>query len=620
MNWAQRLKRVFNIDVEVCSHCGGRVKVLACIEDQPVIDQILNHLDRKGTWLTPMSLIPDGTGPGSGQMPTVENLVATNGAQAMFSWTLPPDMQTQNDGNVDRIRARILDSNDVWIVDDRFDDSATAKTYTTPQGAITHNGAYVAQIMVEGLAPFNRSRNFATFVVEDAGVAGEAVNVDSHYHARDFRGPNSVGWRTGDRQDVSVDVNPYENTYVHVEQNGTVLQAYQAFDRPEEFNTPLAYDPALSGEWDVVIWNGAVKTTTQVYALGPLQQLPLVTNIRIEPDNLTPTFHWDLPTGNTVPFDEIAIGLFDDVTNARILSFGPGQDELFDVLPTTATSYKFSPGMLQEGGRYVVRVLLIDRNGSGNTINRSVTFFNFTPIMESGVGEIFLPTLDEGGIYNFDFDVAEAVPVTLDPEVAIGYIYEIGPGNPRFASVEFPFEGDGLYDLTVYDDTGSIVHTAQVAALSPFDLTQVDATGVSKFEVGSIEIGAGLDPLDTTAFMTTITFASSGRFTGTMTPVVQEVEEIESVFDTLLADIQQLVDEGRLSPLRSRLLEIKVNLVEKKFDKGKLRVACGISKLASKLVGLYVRRNKLDAPGGEQIRSHLDSIRELMGCGFVYVR
>ena len=68
MNWAQRLKRVFNIDVEVCSHCGGRVKVLACIEDQPVIDQILNHLDRKGTWLTPMSLIPEGTGPPATQL------------------------------------------------------------------------------------------------------------------------------------------------------------------------------------------------------------------------------------------------------------------------------------------------------------------------------------------------------------------------------------------------------------------------------------------------------------------------------------------------------------------------------------------------------------------------
>ena len=47
MTWAQRLKRVFNIDIEVCSHCGGSVKVIACIEDQDVIDRILAHLRDK---------------------------------------------------------------------------------------------------------------------------------------------------------------------------------------------------------------------------------------------------------------------------------------------------------------------------------------------------------------------------------------------------------------------------------------------------------------------------------------------------------------------------------------------------------------------------------------------
>jgi hypothetical protein len=44
MSWAQRLKRVFNIDIEVCSRCGGSVRVIACIEDQDVIDRILSHL------------------------------------------------------------------------------------------------------------------------------------------------------------------------------------------------------------------------------------------------------------------------------------------------------------------------------------------------------------------------------------------------------------------------------------------------------------------------------------------------------------------------------------------------------------------------------------------------
>ncbi len=31
MTWAQRLKRVFNIDIETCSKCGGAVRVIACI-------------------------------------------------------------------------------------------------------------------------------------------------------------------------------------------------------------------------------------------------------------------------------------------------------------------------------------------------------------------------------------------------------------------------------------------------------------------------------------------------------------------------------------------------------------------------------------------------------------
>ncbi|HIG43957.1 MAG TPA: hypothetical protein EYQ14_26015 [Gammaproteobacteria bacterium] len=31
MTWAQRLKRVFNIDVETCSECGGDVRIIASI-------------------------------------------------------------------------------------------------------------------------------------------------------------------------------------------------------------------------------------------------------------------------------------------------------------------------------------------------------------------------------------------------------------------------------------------------------------------------------------------------------------------------------------------------------------------------------------------------------------
>jgi len=47
MTWAQRLKRVFGIDIETCPACGGAVRIIACIEDLQVIEKILTHLDRK---------------------------------------------------------------------------------------------------------------------------------------------------------------------------------------------------------------------------------------------------------------------------------------------------------------------------------------------------------------------------------------------------------------------------------------------------------------------------------------------------------------------------------------------------------------------------------------------
>ena len=40
----QLLKRVFDIDIEHCSNCGGSLKIIAAIEDPPVILKILTHL------------------------------------------------------------------------------------------------------------------------------------------------------------------------------------------------------------------------------------------------------------------------------------------------------------------------------------------------------------------------------------------------------------------------------------------------------------------------------------------------------------------------------------------------------------------------------------------------
>jgi hypothetical protein len=67
MSWAQRLKRVFNIDIETCRVCGGAMKVIACIEDPPVIKKILTHLRGKGPCVDDVCL-PERRAPPQGDL------------------------------------------------------------------------------------------------------------------------------------------------------------------------------------------------------------------------------------------------------------------------------------------------------------------------------------------------------------------------------------------------------------------------------------------------------------------------------------------------------------------------------------------------------------------------
>jgi len=44
LSWAKLLKRVFEIDMAHCPNCGGELKIIAAILEQPVIEKILTHL------------------------------------------------------------------------------------------------------------------------------------------------------------------------------------------------------------------------------------------------------------------------------------------------------------------------------------------------------------------------------------------------------------------------------------------------------------------------------------------------------------------------------------------------------------------------------------------------
>jgi len=42
--WARLMKRVFEIDVLVCDHCGGRRRIIAFVTETAVVQKILVHL------------------------------------------------------------------------------------------------------------------------------------------------------------------------------------------------------------------------------------------------------------------------------------------------------------------------------------------------------------------------------------------------------------------------------------------------------------------------------------------------------------------------------------------------------------------------------------------------
>ena len=64
MGWAQRLKRLFGIDVETCARCGGTMRIIACIEDPVVIKAILAHLANKARPVHAVRLPPGRAPPG----------------------------------------------------------------------------------------------------------------------------------------------------------------------------------------------------------------------------------------------------------------------------------------------------------------------------------------------------------------------------------------------------------------------------------------------------------------------------------------------------------------------------------------------------------------------------
>jgi PEP-CTERM motif len=183
---------------------------------------------------------------------------------------------------------------------------------------------------------------------------------------------------------------------------------------------------------------------------------------------------------------------------------------------------------LTVGGNYAINLQVIDTSDgqplplnstNENILTRSSSVFDFSLPASGASPVIQLPTIDASGVYHFNVGSVGPNSVTFaDPAVEIGYIYDIGEGDPNFASVLLPDVGGGHFDLS-YLLNGSEFTTMLNAGIQYF----FPAGGVGEFTVTGIDPSADIDPTNGLSFVTGLTFIRNGSFTGTMTPITAQV-------------------------------------------------------------------------------------------------
>lgn len=132
-----------------------------------------------------------------------------------------------------------------------------------------------------------------------------------------------------------------------------------------------------------------------------------------------------------------------------------------------------------------------------------------------------MPVIVDGS-FTFDFGVEADETVFVDPEVAIGYDFEVSSG-PNFTSVLLPAGfGDDEYEIWTYDQNGELT---LLTYLNAGDVFSFGTDGVDFFRVLGIEEDLNVDPTDGSAFVTGLTFAEAGQVSMSQTPITVMIDE-----------------------------------------------------------------------------------------------
>ncbi|MDN3918880.1 PEPxxWA-CTERM sorting domain-containing protein [Roseateles violae] len=344
---------------------------------------------------------------------------------------------------------------------------------------------------------------------------------------RDWRGANSVGLTAGDRLQYGANIVGGSSD---VSISATAATGFVSAAAP---CSPLAVSPNFCANatgynanrlqpWTLHFSRDGETTNVTGPSMVGVQRVPFPTSVTMSGTGLTPTISWQVP-GGFVP-DGFRIQIFD-----KSLFRDNGVNDIIYAasLPSTASSFSLPGNIgLSGSGKYAINFQLITTRshiaftGSNAEIfSRSNSWFDFTPLSGDAPSDIALPTIDASGVYNFQVGNVGPDHITfIDPEVAIGYHYAIGASGPNFQSLLLPDVGDGVYTLSYSDGSGP--HQTTVLQGQQF---LFGPGGVAAFTVEGIETSAALDPGNATAFVTGLTFAGAGDFSGTMTPITVNV-------------------------------------------------------------------------------------------------
>ncbi len=122
-----------------------------------------------------------------------------------------------------------------------------------------------------------------------------------------------------------------------------------------------------------------------------------------------------------------------------------------------------------------------------------------------------------------DVPANKFLPLTIfpDPMPAVGFDFEIGAGDPNFATVTLPTGiGDNQFDLFLFD-TGVANFVDSGIDLTGGIEYAFGGLGMDRFRILGIESSGGLVP----TFNTDLSFVAGGQFTGSMTPITASVPE-----------------------------------------------------------------------------------------------